>query len=174
MYILHRNENREIQEGMEKMGYPVRIMPNGVYVGAPLAVVLIDPMLDEIRSESDAIMYYDNGTRLVVISDCLHSFLIDKLFPESYVITHQDASICSSIERAIIGKIKASDTLPHLTETERIFLYELGYGTSNKELAARMNKSERTIRRIKESLLAKTGLVSSQQLFLYNLYRMHR
>ena len=44
---------------------------------------------------------------------------------------------------------------------------------SNKELSERMGRSERTIRRIKESLFLKTGLVSSEQLLLYTLYRLN-
>lgn len=173
MYILLRDEEEAIRSGMEMRGYPVMTMPEDVYVGSPVAVVLLNPMLDEIRSEFEAIRLCGSATRVLVITDSRHGYLISKIFPEAYVICGDDGALCSSIEKAIIGKAREPGAVPRLTASERHLLHEIGYGMSNKELAARMNRSERTIRRIKESLLMKTGLVSSEQLLLYALYRIN-
>ena len=55
------------------------------------------------------------------------------------------------------------------TEKEKRTLSELPYGLSAKELSQRLGISERSVRRMKERLMRKTGLVSSEQLLVYAL-----
>ena len=173
MYILLRHEEKEIRKGLEAHGYPVHVLPDDVYIGSPVAVILVNPTLDGIKAEADAIGGCCICTRIIVITDSCHGYLIGKLFPEVFVIPDNAPSLFSSIEKAIIGNARAGENMPELTDSELALLHEIGYGLSNKELACRLDKSERTIRRIKESLFLKTGLVSSEQLLLYTLYRLN-
>lgn len=53
------------------------------------------------------------------------------------------------------------------TPKEEMFLSELAYGMSMKEMKYELMMSERSIRRIKEKLLSKTGLSSTQQLAIF-------
>ena len=173
MYILLRDEITTLRKGLEDKGYPIQVLPKGAYFGHPAAIVLSDPSLDEIREEAEAIMYYSMGTRLIVITHSRHCYLIGKLFPGIAVIPDDSSDICTLIEKAIRHGRAHDDAPPKLTETELKLLHELGYGMSNKELSERMGRSERTIRRIKESIFLKTGLISSEQLLLYTLYRLN-
>ena len=56
------------------------------------------------------------------------------------------------------------------TEKEKRTLMELPYGLCNKELSKRLGVTERSVRRMKEQLMKKTGLVSSHQLMVYALF----
>lgn len=60
---------------------------------------------------------------------------------------------------------------PAFTALEVKLLDLLSYGLCTKELCISLDKSERSIRRIKTKLLEKTGLFSTQQLVAYSLAR---
>lgn len=62
-------------------------------------------------------------------------------------------------------------SLPVFTSLEVRLLDLLSYGLCTKELCISLDKSERSIRRIKTKLLEKTGLFSTQQLVAYSLAR---
>lgn len=63
---------------------------------------------------------------------------------------------------------------PEFSVLERRLLHCLTYGFSTKELCQALEKSERSIRRIKNRLLEKTGLFSSQQLTVYAILSLYQ
>lgn len=64
--------------------------------------------------------------------------------------------------------------VPRFSVLEKSLLHCLSYGFSTKELCLSLEKSERSIRRIKNKLLEKTGLFSSQQLAVYAILSLYQ
>lgn len=58
----------------------------------------------------------------------------------------------------------------YFSEKEHVFLSEYSYGISLKEMCYVMNMSYRSIRRLRQRLLDKTGLVSAEQLTLFAFF----
>ncbi len=111
----------------------------------------------------DLAFYYNQAFiesyTLVIFTENFRIAFIESLFPGAIVV---------SGERYVSDKERNSKS-PEFTKREELFLKELGYGLSTKELCQKMVMSERSVRRMKEKLLEKTGLFSSQQLGLYSL-----
>ena len=57
-----------------------------------------------------------------------------------------------------------------LSQREIELIRQMRKGPSNKELSLSLSVSERTVRRIKESVFRKTGLVSGEQLAVFSVY----
>lgn len=166
-----RNENERTREILESRGYSVCVMPSYVYYGAPVALILFFPTFDEIRKEADEITFNGLDTVLIVITEKRLCYLIERLFPESFIVALDPSFSIKELMMSI--QVRVEKETPFLTEREERVMKEVGFGMSNKEIAQRMNKSERQVRRIKESIFNKTGLVSSEQLMLYYLYRIN-
>ena len=96
---------------------------------------------------------------LVIVTENLRVALLESAFPSSIVI-RDDWVIPENIEKR---------KEPFFSQREEKLLSELEYGLSTKELCQKMALSERSLRRMKEKLLEKTGLFSTQQLALYSL-----
>ena len=174
MYVLLRKEMPELRLLLEGRGYETVTMPGGAIYGSPRALMLVHPSLTEIAAESMAISYADTGTALVVIVEECEVFLVSVLFPRAIVLSCASATLYEDILMVLSGRyVMEERRAPLLTDPEKRLLYQLSYGITNKELAKRLMRSERTVRRLKESLYEKTGLVSSEQLMLYSLFSVN-
>ena len=93
------------------------------------------------------------------------------LFPSSYVLDFRSYSLIDELTLALeeIRTVKYDENC--FDERENIYLSECAYGITLKEICTNMNLSERTVRRIQEKLLNKTGLVSSKQLVAFAISR---
>ena len=173
MYILFRNEVSFLRKSLEEKGFPVVVLPEGSVYGSPRAVLLYRPSLSAIRDEISYLDYKDLGTRLIIVTDRDLAYLIQLLFPAVHAVLCIDSPTLAADVMKTASMRRGEEVrkkAPVLTDPERRLLEAMEYGVSNKELAVRMHRSERTVRRIKESLFVKTGLVSSQQLMLYSLF----
>ena len=145
------------------IGYSVRIVPGHEIVGKPSAIILYHPTLGELLEESRIIAAKCPEAVLAAVVEPFRRLLVEAAFPDAVVMddseTIQPSLIFSSRKRKEI----------RFTEKEKRTLSELPYGLSAKELSQRLGISERSVRRMKERLMRKTGLVSSEQLLVYAL-----
>lgn len=92
----------------------------------------------------------------------LYSALYDKVF----FISDECENLKLEIENLISHGSKKK-TVFSFTDTERKVLRVLSFGASTQDISDELYMTERSIRRIKEKLLKKTGLKNSIQLSLY-------
>ena len=173
MYVMLRKEMPELRGFLEGRGYKTSVMPGLSLQGFPQALLLVSPSIVDISSELAAISQAERAVRLVVIVEEGEAFLVSTLFPDATVLIRTSRTLRDDIIRGLSGRRAMKDKAPLLTDPEKRLLHMLSFGVSNKELARRLERSERTVRRIKESLYEKTGLVSSEQLMLYSLFRLN-
>ncbi len=138
------------------------ILPQGVYVGEPDAVVLCNPTPEELSCEIERRAFADWDIKIIAVSDAYISLVIRTVVKGVYSV-----SDAASAAEAISGRVPSEGLL--LTKKETLLLSQLKKGLTNKELGAALSMSERTVRRLKCRLLDKTGLVSASQLAVLSL-----
>ena len=168
MYVMLREEMPELRRFLERRGYRTAVIPDGP-IGLSGALLLGHPSIAEILTES---FNAGHSMRLIIIVDECEVFLVSTLLPDAVVLSHASKTLRNDIIRGLSGYCMNKRKAPLLTDPEKRLLHMLSFGVTNKELAKRLKRSERTVRRLKESLYEKTGLVSSQQLLLYSLFRL--
>lgn len=117
---------------------------------------------DELKSRQLDIPIY-------VITNPFRQQFLHSLVPTIEVISDESSPerIASIIEEGIENRKVEKEA--SFTRKEKLVLEEIGYGLCTKEICVSLGMSERTVRRYKTKLLAKTGLMSSGQLALYAL-----
>ena len=130
--------------------------------GAFDAILIADDnLLDTVRL---TISFAECGWKnIVVLSDLYRSQILESLLRER-------AKIVTDLHFKI-DAFEKKNLQPAFTPLEAKLLDLLSYGLCTKELCLSLDKSERSIRRIKTKLLEKTGLFSTQQLVAYSLAR---
>lgn len=111
-----------------------------------------------------------SNTKLVIISESHKISLMKAIFSHSLVIDVKDPRINETIIKHF-GSYQHEPSSNVFTEREEVFLSEFSCGITLKEMSESLGISERTVRRIKERLLKKTGLASSMQLVSFATYR---
>ena len=161
--ILSRSYHPYLSEAGKE--YRVRILPGDGIIGSPSVIVLPYPTLGDIIIEKLAEREKGVDPMIVAIAEPFRRLLIEAAFPDVIVIDSTgDASAFRSAVEAGPRKRKI-----RFTEMEKRILRELPFGLCGKEIAQRLGVSERSVRRMKERLMQKTGLVSSGQLMIYAL-----
>ena len=147
----------------------IRLCPPFSYPPDAAAIVLVSPSLQDLRDEVAAAAECGMDIPFAVISEPYRRLLLEAVFPSVSVV---DASSGRAEEdlRAASGRIRRYRK-PSFTEREESFLRELPYGLCGKEISSRLGITERSVRRLKERLMAKTGLVSASQLMIYSAFR---
>ena len=143
--------------------YSVKVLPERSIVGSPAALVLFRPTLVDMLEEHRACLEKGVEPVTVAIVEPFRRLLFEAAFPYARIIDEGDKI---DMERLLEWK---SEKRIRLTDKERRTLKELPYGLCCKELAQRLGVSERTVRRTKERLLHKTGLLTTGQLMIYAL-----
>lgn len=143
-------------------GYNVSIVHGHEIEGKPAAVVMHHPTIGDIIAEEKAIEESGNDALLIAIVEPFRRLLLEAVFPDAVFLDDKDHLEPSVFQRSEKKKVR-------FTENEKRTLCELPYGLSSKELSLRLGLSERTIRRLKERLMNKLSLVSSEQLLIYAL-----
>ena len=117
---------------------------------------------DELKSRQLDIPIY-------VITNPFRQQFLHSLVPTVEVISDENSpeEIAAIIEEGIENRKVEQEAI--FTRKEKQVLEEIGYGLCTKEICVTLGMSERTVRRYKTKLLAKTGLMSSGQLALYAL-----
>ena len=117
---------------------------------------------DELKSRKLDIPIY-------VITNPFRQQFLHSLVPTIEVISDEKSpeEIAEMIDEGIDNRKVEKEAV--FTRKEKQVLEEIGYGLCTKEICATLGMSERTVRRYKTKLLAKTGLMSSGQLALYAL-----
>ena len=151
-------------------GYSVTLLPPCVFIGRADALILEKPSIGEIISESTAAAERDAETDVIVFAEPYRKAMLEALFPSVTVADAADMNDAGKLLPYFIQGGKRCDEIV-FSEREERFLRELPYGLSNGELSLRLGMSERSVRRMKEKLLARTGLLSSGQLMLYAALR---
>ena len=126
-------------------------------------VLLNNPSYTEIRNELCNIKEKMLEIPLAVFVPDAHKYQIKTLFDNVFVL---DELSSESLERVISVEYEIGKPVT-FSQREEMFLKEIAYGLSNKELSDQLSISDRSVRRMKEKLLSKTGLANSQQLILY-------
>lgn len=143
-------------------GYKVRELSGHVIEGKPSAIVMFQPSIGEIIEEIRAIEKSGFDIVLAIIAEEYRRAFLEAVFPDANVLDGNNITIPMLFNHKNRRKIR-------FTDEEKRILHELAYGLSGKELSLRLGMSERSVRRMKEKLMRKTGLLSSGQLMLYAL-----
>lgn len=132
-------------------------------------LVWYEPKINILQDDINSVLRMNNKVKIILFVPEIHFYLVKSLFPSCYIF---DLSRGDSLLE-IIDEIKSKEGFKYekinFTEKEELFLSELAFGLSNKELCYQLMMSERSVRRMKEKLLSKTGLSSTQQLVIYAL-----
>ena len=117
----------------------------------------------------DELRMHDLDIPIYVITNPFRQQFLHSLVPTIEVISDENSpeEIAAIIDEDI-SKPEV-ERKANFTNKEKQVLEEIGYGLCDKEICASLGMSERTVRRYKTKLLAKTGLMSSGQLALYAL-----
>lgn len=132
--------------------------------------VCIKPKIKEFKEIIENLMVVNKNIKVVVFVPMTCFYMLKSLFPNCFLYTEEKLSNLREILEEL-NNIENYDTYEPIefTVKEEMFLSELAYGLSNKELCSQLMMSDRSVRRLKEKLLSKTGLSSTQQLALYAL-----
>ena len=128
-------------------------------------IILFKPSLIEIRDELSNLKNKKCKCNLVVIVPETHMLLLKNLYRELILINECNIDLAESILRND-SEMRINENIS-FSSKEELFLREIAYGLNNKEIAYELMLSDRSVRRIKEKLLSKTGLSNTQQLMLY-------
>ena len=142
--------------------YSVRVLPGRAVIGRPYAIVLPYPTIGDIVCEMLSDDEKGVEPLIIAIAEPFRKALLEAAFPSIAVIDRSgelSSALSSHKERKEI----------RFTESEKRMLRELPFGPCSKELSLRLGISERSVRRAKERLMRKTGLLSSGQLMIYAL-----
>ncbi len=143
--------------------YNVRVLPGRSFVGSPFALILFHPTLVDMIEERKACQEKGIDPLTVAIVEPFRRLLFEAAFPYACIIDEGD-----KLNPVMLSR-KNREKQIRLTDKEKRTLMELPYGLCCKELALRLGVSERTVRRMKEKLLRKTGLLTTGQLMIYAL-----
>ena len=141
--------------------YSIRVQKGSNIDENATALLLFHPTLWEMTEENNALK--DSDIILVAIVEEFRHLLYEAVFPDAVIL--DDGEVLTP---EILRKTKRKEI--RFTEKEKRTLMELPYGLCNKELSKRLGVTERSVRRMKEQLMKKTGLVSSHQLMVYALF----
>ena len=158
--IIARTEIPALRESCP--GYRVNVVSGHEIRGNPDAVVVLHPTFGDMLDEERAIADSGSKATLVAIVEPFRRLLFEAVFPSAVILDDSERIGKEDLRCREEKKIR-------FTEKEKRTLKELPYGLCSKELAARLGVSERSVRRMKERLMRKTGLVSSEQLMIYAL-----
>ena len=161
--ILSRSYHPYLSEAGKE--YRVRILPGEGIIGSPSVIVLPYPTLGDIIIEKLAEREKGVEPMIVAIAEPFRRLLIEAAFPDVIVIDSTEEA--SAFRRAVEAGPRKRKI--RFTEMEKRILRELPFGLCGKEIAQRLGVSERSVRRMKERLMQKTGLVSTGQLMIYAL-----
>ena len=128
-------------------------------------LLLFKPSLIEIKSELQNIERHKCNCIIVAIVPETHMLLLKNLYREVIVINECKLNEIENILRNHSNSYEKEKI--SFSYKEELFLREVAYGLNNKEIAYELMLSDRSVRRIKEKLLSKTGLSNTQQLMLY-------
>ena len=148
-----------------KGSWIVDIVPSCCYTRRTDAVVIDSPTADELMDEIERAGMQLCSPRIVAVCD-LYASLALRAFCHCAVIVCRDDG-AEGVAAAIAGRRNES---LDLTQREIELIHQMRKGPSNKELSLSLSVSERTVRRIKESVFRKTGLVSGEQLAVFSVY----
>ncbi len=163
--ILARGDYPYIEKLRAGSNCSVEIVPSCHYPRRPYAVLLDSPTADELSDEIERATILGIHTRIVVVSDPYLDIAV-RTFCRAVVSVRSDEG-AEGIVRAVTGR---RSSLINLDERELALISRMRQGPTNKELSLSMSVSERTIRRIKEGIFRKTGLVSGEQLAVLSVY----
>ena len=110
----------------------------------------------------------NNQCRVVVIADKTKQPLLSGIFP---FLEYPDFEQPLVYEGIVTGRNTYRRTVKrqNLNSKEGDVLDAMSYGLSQKEIASMLGTSIRTIRRIQERILLKTGLENTKQLGIYSV-----
>ena len=110
----------------------------------------------------------NNQCRIVVFADSTKQSLLSGVFP---FIEYPDSNFPLQYEGIVTGRstFKKQIDKKNLSSKEGDVLDAMSYGMSQKEIASMLGTSVRTIRRIQERILDKTGLENTKQLSIYSV-----
>ena len=110
----------------------------------------------------------NNQCRIVVFADSTKQSLLSGVFP---FIEYPDSNFPLQYEGIVTGRstFKKKIDKKNLSSKEGDVLDAMSYGMSQKEIASMLGTSVRTIRRIQERILDKTGLENTKQLSIYSV-----
>lgn len=128
-------------------------------------LLLNNPSIIEIKAELKNIEHNHFICRIIAIVPETHMILLNTLFEDIILICDKKLKQIEDIISNHNTKTEARKI--SFTLQEEMFLKEIAFGLNNKEIAYELTLSDRSVRRIKEKLLSKTGLSSTQQLTLY-------
>ena len=101
----------------------------------------------------------------IAIAEPYRELLFQAIFPSLYVINPHSSSAHSDLCSALSGE--RCERRIRFTDSEKRILDEIQFGLTDKELSLRLSYSLRKVRRLKSTILSKTGLVASSQLSVY-------
>ena len=148
--------------------FEIMMLPHPVIIGHADFLILIQPLIGEILNEAEILE--GMNTHIIVFTESYREMLLKALFSSVSVINPEDRDAGEKLSDILKNEIHGQKEI-RFTENEKRTLAEMPFGLCNKELSKRLGMTERQIRRIKEHIMAKTGLVSSEQLLVYSLLR---
>ena len=157
--IIARTDNPVLREICPE--YRIRVLRTHETDSNAIALVLFHPTIWEMMEEER--IAAEHGIVLVAVVEEFRHILYEALFPAAFILDDGDVLTPEILRNKSRKEIR-------FTEKEKRTLQELPYGLCSKELAVRLGVTERSVRRMKESLMRKTGLVSTSQLMIYALF----
>ena len=143
----------------------IDIVPPCCYTRRTDAVVIDSPTADELMDEIERAGMQLCSPRIVAVCDRYASLALRAFCRCAVSVCRDDGA--EGVAAAIAGRrIDSID----LSQREIELIRQMRKGPSNKELSLSLSVSERTVRRIKESVFRKTGLVSGEQLAVFSVY----
>lgn len=103
--------------------------------------------------------------RVVVFPYKYQENLIGALFPFVEFVTEKRIRLSEIINER--KTYSSSQTLEKLSKGESRLLLQLGFGLKDAEVADNLGVTKRTVSRVKQRIINKTGLISTSQLYLY-------
>ena len=127
------------------------------------AILLVNPTLKTLIDDDMKL----KGRKIlrIAIAEPYRELLFQAIFPSLYVINPHSSSAHSDLCSALSGE--RCERRIRFTDSEKRILDEIQFGLTDKELSLRLSYSLRKVRRLKSTILSKTGLVSSSQLSVY-------
>ncbi len=144
--------------------YRIRKLSGHEISGEPSLVIIHHPTLWDMLAETEAIRESRRGVQLAAIVEPFRRLLFEALFPAAVILDDGDDVRPDKLLHPFPQRKEI-----RFTEKEKRTLREMQYGLCSKELSVRLGITERSVRRVKEKLMRKTGLVSSEQLMIYAL-----
>ena len=158
--LIARSEIPQLREACPR--YSVHVVPGLAVTGRPYAIMLFHPTLMELADE--VIAAEGRGVRIIASVEPYRRLLFEALYPDVLIIDDSEMVSLPDLIDGFRGRKRI-----RFTDLEKRTLDELPYGLCSKELSKRLGISERSVRRTKQKLMMKTGLLSSEQLLIYAL-----